>query len=154
MSAPRGKSRTAKPVLQSAQRRRAARHFREAAYVHHLGMRISKLAAGEATISMPIVDSLKQYQGLAHGGALGSLADTAATMAALTALPSDSDVVTIEFKMNYLSAMREGRAVAHAKLVRLGNRIVVIEAEITSAPKGKSVATGIFTMLRVPVAER
>lgn len=140
-----------KPVMTSAQKRRAAGNFSNAAFVHHLGMRITKLAAGEAVVSMPIADTLKQYQGLAHGGALASLADTAATMAALTALSADSDIVTIEFKMNYLSALRAGRAVAHAKLVRLGSRVVVIDVSVTGMPGGKLASTGLFTMLRFPV---
>ena len=111
-----------------------------------------KLAAGEAVVSMPIADTLKQYQGLAHGGALASLADTAATMAALTALPAQADVVTIEFKMNYLSALRTGRAVAHAKLIRLGSRVVVIDVNVTRTPGDGLAATGLFTMLRIPVS--
>ena len=143
---------SAKPVVTSAQKRRARGHFKEAAFVHHLGMRITRLAAGEAVVTLPIADTLKQYQGLAHGGALASLADTAATMAALTALPADSDVVTIEFKMNYLSSLRAGRAVAHAKLTRLGSRVIVIDVDVTKTPGGELAATGLFTMLRFPVS--
>ena len=153
MNAPRKSAKGLAPVMTQAQRRRASRHFKEAAFVHHLGMRIGKLAYGEAFVTMPVKDTLKQYQGLAHGGALSSLADTAATMAALTGLPADSDVVTIEFKMNYLSAIRSGRAVAHAKLVRMGNRVVVIDVGVTNSPGGQLAATGLFTMLRYSVAE-
>ena len=136
------------PVMTTAQGRRARRHFKDAAYVHHLGMRISKLAYGEATVSMPVTDSLKQYQKLVHGGALASLADTAATMAALSGIPAGDDVVTIEFKMNYLNAIRSGKALAHAKLVRMGSRVVVMNVEVTKSPGEELVATGLFTMLR------
>jgi uncharacterized protein (TIGR00369 family) len=139
-----------KPVMTNAQRRRATGHFGNAAFVHHLGMRITKLAAGEAVVSMPIADALKQYQGLAHGGALASLADTAATRAALMALPADSDVVTIEFKMNYLSSLRAGRAVARAKLVRLGSRVVVVDVSVASMPGGKLASTGFVYHVAIP----
>lgn len=139
---------SAAPVMTTAQRRRAKRHFKEAAFVHHLGMRIGKLAYGEAVVSMPAADALRQYQGLMHGGALASLADTAATMAVLTGIPAGDDVVTIEFKMNYLNAIRSGRAVAQARLVRMGSRIAVINVEVTNSPGGKLAATGVFTMLR------
>lgn len=136
------------PVMSTAQGRRARGHFKEAAYVHHLGMRISRLSYGEAVVSMPVTDTLRQYQKLVHGGALASLADTAATMAALTGIPASDDVVTIEFKMNYLNAVRSGKAVAHAKLVRMGSRVVVMNVEVTNAPGGILAATGVFTMLR------
>lgn len=134
-----------------AQRRRALGHFQEAAFVHHLGMRIDKLAYSEAVVGMPVTGTLKQYQGLVHGGALASLADTAATMAALTGIPGEDDVVTIEFKVNYLSAVRSGKALAHATLVRMGSRVVVIDVAVTKLPGGELAATGLFTMLRYQV---
>lgn len=118
--------------------------------MQHLGMRLSQLGAGEARISMPLTQALRQYQGLAHGGAIASLADTAATIAALTALPRESDVVTVEFKMNYLSALRSGRAVAHGRVVCMGSRIVTVEVAVSSPRQSENAAIGLFTMLRIP----
>jgi uncharacterized protein (TIGR00369 family) len=135
-------------TLTKARRQRAAEHFRSAKFTSHLGMRLSRLAPGEAWVSIPASESLHQYQGLVHGGAIASLADTAATMAALTVLPAESDIVTIEFKMNYLNPWRSGRAIAHGRIVKAGNRVIVVEVSITRPGAKSLVATGTFTMLR------
>ena len=116
-------------------------------FPNFLGMKLEKLAAGEAQIALPTPRKLRQYQGIVHGGALASLADTAATFAALTLLPDDTDLVTIEFKINFLQAAGQGRTLAHGSIVRMGRRVTVAEVQLFGRTKRQLLATGTFTML-------
>jgi len=128
-----------------------AARFRGVPFIRHLGMRLDLLDDGAATISMAAKPTLHQYQGLVHGGAISSLADTAATFAVLTSLPEKTDVVTIEFKMNFLAPLRKGRATALARTLRLGRRIAVAEVRIIQKGESEPAAVGVFTMLAFPV---
>lgn len=124
--------------------------FRTVPYPNWLGIKIAKLSAGHADLSLAIKKNHQQYQGIAHGGVLASLADTAATFAALTIIPENTDVVTIEFKVNFLSATPSGTIVARGRTVRVGSRVAVADVEIYGPLKDRLVMTGTFTMLVFP----
>jgi len=108
------------------------------------------MQAGTVEMSMAVGPALKQYQGVVHGGALASLADTAATFAALTVLPDGMDLVTIEFKINFLSAVRAGRAIARAHVVRAGRRVSIAHVDVYDSRGNDLAATGVFSMLNIP----
>lgn len=114
-------------------------------------MRLGSLAAGHARVSLTGRDELQQYQGITHGGALASLADTAATLAAMTMLPERLDVVTVEFKMNFIRALTRGRATAVGTVVHMGRRTTIAEVRVYGRTKNDLLATGTFTMLNFPI---
>ena len=60
----------------------------------------------------------------------------------------DARFTTIEMKVNYLSAIREGKVIADARLIRDGRRIVVAECDLFDA-KGKLAAKGLLTYMRL-----
>lgn len=131
-------------------RRMLTSRFASVPYPNWLGLKIVKLAASVAELSLAIKKNHQQYQGIAHGGALASLADTAATFAALTVIPEGMDVVTIEFKVNFLSAMPIGTALAVGRTVRVGSRVAVSEVSVFGPSRDRLVMTGTFTMLVFP----
>ncbi|MEP0941434.1 MAG: PaaI family thioesterase [Rhizobiaceae bacterium] len=76
-----------------------------------VGAHLVSVNHGEVVISAPILDGFRQQQNLAHGGLVFSLGDTAAGFAALSVMPHDMEVVTVEIKIN-LMAPAEGQLVA------------------------------------------
>lgn len=130
-----------------ARGRRLKALFTTIPFPRFLGMTLEKLAAGEARVALPAARELRQYQGIVHGGALAALADTAATFAAMTLLPEDTDLVTIEFKINFLRAADRGRTFAHGSILRMGSRISVAEVQLFGRNRRQLLSTGTFTML-------
>jgi uncharacterized protein (TIGR00369 family) len=65
-----------------------------------------------------------------HGGILAALADTAAAIAAFSAVPKGTEIVTVELKINYLEPVPGGRIKADARVLRAGRNFVVAECEI------------------------
>jgi len=124
--------------------------FNSVPYPNWLGIKIAKLGAGIADLSLTIKKNHQQYQGIAHGGVLASLADTAATFAALTVIPEGMDVVTIEFKVNFLAGVPAGTLIAMGKTVRVGSRVAVSEVHVYGPTKDRLAMTGTFTMLVFP----
>lgn len=135
-------------------RRMLMSRFSTVPYPNWLGLKIAKLSAGHADLSIAIQKNHQQYQGIAHGGVLASLADTAATFAALTIIPENTDVVTIEFKVNFLAAAPSGTLVAKGRTVRVGSRVAVADVEVYGPEKDRLAMTGTFTMLVFPKPDR
>lgn len=65
--------------------------------------------------------------GMAHGGYIFGLADTAAGIAAMT---NGGNVVTVDSTINYIKPAKGSRITAKAKSIKTGKTISVYEVEI------------------------
>jgi uncharacterized protein (TIGR00369 family) len=113
-----------------------------------LGIEIDEIQEGRARLSVEVRKDLLQLQGVMHGGAIASLIDTAVAFAIVGASTPDQRFTTVEMKVNYLSAIREGRVIADARLIRNGRRIVVAECDVFDE-KGRLAAKGLLTYMRL-----
>lgn len=95
-----------------------------------LGARLSEVAPGRVTIELDFAPHLTQQQGLFHGGAIGMIGDTAAGYACLTLLEAGSEVVSVEYKINFARPARGERLVARGEVMRSGKSLSVARAEI------------------------
>jgi uncharacterized protein (TIGR00369 family) len=69
--------------------------------------------------------------GMLHGGALMSLADSAAAVCAFLNLPEGAaGTTTVESKTNFLRGVREGVVTASSTPLHKGRRFVVVETEL------------------------
>ena len=98
--------------------------------MQHLGARLLRVEPGLCEVALPYSERVNQQQGGFHGGAMGALADIAGGYAALTVVPADSEVTTIEYKINFLAAFQGGELRAIGRVVRAGRRVVVTTAEV------------------------
>jgi uncharacterized protein (TIGR00369 family) len=113
-----------------------------------LGIEIDLVEPGHARLSVEVREELLQLQGVMHGGAIASLIDTAVAFAIVGASEPDDRFTTVEMKVNYLSAIREGRVVADARLIRDGRRIIVADCDVFDA-RGRLSAKGLLTYIRL-----
>ena len=104
-----------------------------APYERTLGMSIDSLGEGEAILRMPFTVKLAQGKGLLHGGALTSLADTAAAMAIKTLLPEDTHFATVSLETRFLAPVTRGIVTAHAKAGRIKDQGRVFRADVAVA---------------------
>ena len=95
-----------------------------------LGFVAESAGKGRAVLRMDVKEHHRQLHDVVHGGVLAALADTAAAVAAYTAVPEGVEIVTIELKINYLIPVPEGRIRAEAVVLRAGRNFVVAECEI------------------------
>ena len=109
-----------------------------------LGFYVESLAPGRAVLSMKVKEHHRQIHNVVHGGVLAALADTAAAIAAYTAVPKGTEIATIELKINYLSAVPDGKIKAEGKVLRAGRNFVVTECEVFDA-KGALAAKALLT---------
>ncbi len=135
--------------LTPARRRLLTRRFKTIPYPNHLGMKIRTIQPGHVVLSFRVTEQLKQYQGLLHGGAMASLADTAATFAALTIIPSELDLITVEMKGNFLASIVRDTVNVVADVLHMGKRTSVIECALFGG-RQRLLWKGSFTCLHFP----
>ena len=95
-----------------------------------LGVRLLRVEPGCVELALPYSDKVTQQQLGFHGGATGMLADIAGGYAALTLAPLGLEVTTVEYKINFLAAFKDGQLRATGKVLRAGKRMTVASAEV------------------------
>ena len=117
-----------------------------------LGVRLLRAERGLVELAMPYSPAVTQQQGGFHGGAMGALADIAGGYAGLTVLPEDSEVVTVEYKINFLASFQGGEIRAIGRVAKGGKRIVVTTAEVVHIDdSGKQSPCAMMQQTLVPV---
>lgn len=95
-----------------------------------LGARLALVADGEVHIELPYARGLSQQNGYVHAGAVTSVVDSACGYAALTKAPAEFDVVTAEFKINFMRPALGERFLAVGRVQSSGKLLAVCTGEV------------------------
>ena len=123
--------------------------FKQQALMMTIGAHITHIDQGAVTIEMPFNTALTQQHGFIHAGITTTLADNACGYAALSLMPEDAAVLTIEFKINFMSPAQGERFVARGQVLKPGSSIMVCMGDvhaIQSDGKEKLIASMLATM--------
>ena len=110
-----------------------------------MGIELLDVRSGEVDLALEAGPRHMNLQGLLHGGLISTLADTATGLAVRTKLEPGTRHVTIQLAVQFLSAGRPGRIIAHGRIVRAGRQIAHAEADIVDA-SGKLLARAQSTV--------
>ena len=80
------------------------------------------------------------------------IADSAAGYAAMTVVPENASVLTVEYKMNLMSPADGDKLVARGRVVRPGRTLIVTSAEVVALKGGKETLCALMqqTLAVVP----
>lgn len=95
-----------------------------------LGARLALVAEGEVHIALAFSPALSQQHGYTHAGAITSIVDSACGYAALTRAPPGHDVVTAEFKTNFMRPAVGERFLAVGRVQSAGRLLAVCTGEV------------------------
>lgn len=98
-----------------------------------LGAQLRDLAPGKVAIACGHDRALTQQHGFGYAGVLATLADTAAGFAALSLMPVDREVLTVEFTIHLLRPATGVAFTATAETIRAGRTLTVCRSEVTGA---------------------
>ena len=117
-----------------------------------LGASMVKVAPGEVRIELPFSAAHTQQHGYVHAGAITSIVDSACGYAALTLMAANLEVVTVEFKVNFLNPAKGTSFLAIGKVVKPGRTITVCTGEVFALTGGEQKAIAVMqtTMMAVP----
>ena len=120
-----------------------------------IGARLYSVAAGVVEIELPFRDDLTQQDGYLHAGITTTIVDSACGYAAFSLMPTDSSVLTVEYKVNFVAPARGERFIATGRVVKPGRTLTLCNGEV-HAIEGDSrtlVAVIQTTMMRLSASQ-
>ena len=130
---------------------RIRRSFSRQGFNERVGAILGRVTAGYVEIEVPFSAGVTQQHGFFHGGVMGVIGDSACGYAAMTLTPPNSEVLTIEYKINFLSPGQGERLVARGRVTKPGRTVTVCNGDVVAVSEGKEklVATMLVTMMTV-----
>jgi len=115
------------------------------------GATLGGVAAGSVEIVVPFAAGISQQHGFFHGGVMGAISDSACGYAAMTLTPAGAEVLTVEYKINFLAPGRGDRLIARARVTRPGHTVTVCAGDVFTmiGDEEKLVATMLATIMTV-----
>jgi uncharacterized protein (TIGR00369 family) len=106
---------------------------------------------GAVEIAVPFAPGLTQQDGFLHAGVAIAAVDSACGYSALTLMPADRRVLSVELKVNLLAPAKGELLAARGEVVRPGRTLTVCrgDAYAVSAGERRHVATVLATMIGV-----
>ena len=126
--------------------------FTKQTIMHLIGAELSRVEPGIVEITLPYRADLAQQHGYLHAGIVTTIADSACGYAAYSLMPPESEVLSVEFKVNLLRPAKGETFLARAEVVKSGKTLTVVRADvfaIANEEQQQLIATMLGTMICV-----
>ena len=110
---------------------------------------LTRVEPGLIEITLPYRADLAQQHGYRHAGIITTIADSACGYAAYSLIPPNSEVLSVEFKVNLLRPAKGETFSAVAEVVKAGKTLTVVRADVfgLDGDRRELVATMLGTMI-------
>jgi len=114
-----------------------------------IGAELTRVEPGLIEIRLPYRADLAQQHGYLHAGIVTTIADSACGYAAYSLMPPNSEVLSVEFKVNLLRPAKGETFSAVAEVVKAGKTLTVVRADVFGIEQDRRelVATMLGTMI-------
>jgi uncharacterized protein (TIGR00369 family) len=123
--------------------------FAKQQFMATLGASMTTVQPGEVSIELPFRADLTQQHGFLHAGVVTSIIDSACGYAALTLMPPDRAVLSVEFKVNLIAPAQGATFQARGRVVRAGRTLTVCTGDLRVVGSESVVAMMQATMMAV-----
>src|SRR6266705_3817276 len=116
-----------------------------------IGAYLKKIAPGQVEIDLSFREDLTQQYGYLHAGIVTIVADSACGFAAYSLMPEDSGVLTVEYKVNFISPARGEKFTATGRVIKPGRTLTVCAGEVVAIDRevSKTIAVIQTTIMRL-----
>ena len=116
-----------------------------------LGVTLETVEAGQVVFTVQHHNSITQQHGFLHGGGVAAILDSACGYAALSILAETDEILTVEFKTNFLAPALGETYRFEGSVVKPGRTLVVTEGKAFAIKDGveKQVAMMTATMMAI-----
>ena len=130
--------------------RRVRQSFARQHVMQLIGATLGRVEPGAVDIVLPFRENLTQQNGYIHAGIITTVADSACGYAAYTLMPADSEVLSVEFKVNLLRPAGGELFAAEGRVLKAGKTLTVTRCDVygRTGEEAKLVATMLATMIR------
>ena len=116
-----------------------------------LGAKLVHIVPGEVHIEMPYSPSFSQQDGYIHAGIITTIVDSACGYAAYTLMPADSRVLSVEFKVNFMSPAKGEKFIAIGKVVKPGRTLTICSGEVRALENGETTSVALMQATMIAV---
>jgi uncharacterized protein (TIGR00369 family) len=129
-----------------------AASFGKQGLMRSLGIELAEVGPGSCVVIAERNPNLLQQHGYFHGALIGAMLDCAGGYAAYSLMPPNSEVLTTEYKVNFLAAAEGERLIVRGKVVKSGRTLTVASAEAfcVQAAMEQLCAVMLQSLIRVP----
>ena len=122
--------------------------FDNAPFIREMGVELTSIEDGWCETHLVAERKHKQQHGLIHAGVMATMSDHTAGCAARGKVGMDQDVLTVEFKINFLRPAVADRLRCRSHVLRAGKTLVICESEVYAQKKSeeKLVAKATVTL--------
>ncbi|MHB8068328.1 MAG: PaaI family thioesterase [Desulfobaccales bacterium] len=131
------------PELEASIRQRLAAN----PFIKFVGIQVPQLGRGYARFVLPFKPDLANSIGLMQGGVIAALADEAVAFALYSLVQEGETFNTVEMKINFLGAVKEGEVEAVAHIAKRGRTISLGEFAVRQGER--LVAKGLCTYIHL-----
>jgi acyl-CoA thioesterase len=121
-------------------------------FIRHVGLHIADSGGGRSELRLRIEPHHLNTNGVVHGGALFTLVDTGMGVALHSALAADERCATVDARISYLKAVREGEVVCTSRLLHRDDKVAHLVSSLTVDGQEIASASGVFTVFTLPGA--
>jgi len=116
-----------------------------------MGITVGDVAPGRVIPEMPFNADFSQHHGFIHAGVITTAMDSACGFAAFTLMEADAEVLTVEFKCNFMAPAKGDLFRFEGNVVKSGRTLTFTEGRTIAVEQGqeKVVATISATMMAV-----
>lgn len=115
-------------------------------FIRHVGLHIARSGEGSSELRLRIEAHHLNTNGVVHGGALFTLVDTGMGVALHSALAADERCATVDARITYLKAVREGEVVCTSRLLQRDDKLAHLVSTLTVDGVGIATASGTFAV--------
>jgi uncharacterized protein (TIGR00369 family) len=119
-----------------------------------IGATLRSVTPGAVEIELPFRSDLCQQHGFLHAGVVTTIADSACGYAALSLMPPEAAVLTVEFKVNLLAPARGSRFVARGRVSRPGRSLTICLGEVVATADGEQQPIAMILTTMMAIQER
>ncbi|HYF33455.1 MAG TPA: PaaI family thioesterase [Chitinophagaceae bacterium] len=124
-------------------------NFKRQGLMKTLNASLDKVQNGLVQISSTFNEGLTQQHNFFHAGVVTSIVDSACGYAALTMVPADKEVLTVEFKVNFLKPAATAKLIAVGKVIQSGKTLTVCEGNVYDEREEKLLAKMTATIMTI-----
>jgi len=124
--------------------------IRSSSFANWMGFELVGLEPGASELRLMLRPEHLNPGGIAHGGVIASLLDSAIGLALRTQLSAEATHVTVNLSVSYIRPVRAGRLTARGRSVHGGERVGYGEGDLLGEDD-RLLARGSATFLVVPM---
>ena len=121
-------------------------------FIKHCRFEADDIRRGYFQSRVRIEDYHRQQDGFIHAGVMATMADHTAGYAAFTMVTEEFQILTIEFKINFLKPACGDALICRSKVIRGGSSVIVSESEVFDIREREEIlaAKAMVTLMPVP----